>query len=123
MPGKRPIAEPHVKIPRKVLAHAERRAKQLRQEANRAQLREALKISRQHLAKILRLDGRKTAKIVKRVDMRISAFAAALRAMGAELKIIASFPDHDIQIRSLTPRPKSRQIASRRSFAPKRCSG
>ena len=113
----------HAKIPRKVLARAERTATRLRQEMNRAQVQQALKISRQHLAKILRLDRRKTARIVKRIDMRISALARALRAMGAELKIIASFPDHDVQIRSLTPRRKSRQIASRRSFAPKRRSG
>jgi hypothetical protein len=113
----------HGKIPSKVLARAERTAVRLRQEMNRAQLREALKISRQQLAKILRIDGRKTAKIVKQIDMRISAFAAILRTMGVELKIIASFPDHDIQIRTLSPRRKSRQIASRRSFAPQRRSG
>ncbi len=58
------------------------------------------------------------AKIEKRADMLLSTPGAVLRAMGAELKIVASFPKHDIQIRSLS-KPingkRNRRSAARRN--------
>jgi hypothetical protein len=101
MPNTRPFAELRAKIPPEAMARAEERAKELRQEIDLAELRQALKLSQQQRAKKLRVSQREVAKIAKRTDLRLTAFAQVLRAMGAELKIVASFPGHDIQIRSL----------------------
>ena len=102
------------------MARAAERNKNLSDEIDLATLRQARKLTQQQLAAKMRVNQPEVAKIEKRADMLLSTLAKALRAMGAELKIIASFPDHDVQIRSLTPRRKSRQIASRRSFAKRR---
>jgi transcriptional regulator with XRE-family HTH domain len=77
------------------------KAEKLSQEIDLAQLRQALNLSQQQLAKKLRVNQPEVAKIEKRADMLLSTLAGVLRAMGAELKIVASFPDHEIPIRSL----------------------
>ena len=82
-------------------ARAEERAKELRHEIDLATLRQALKLSQQQIAKRMRVNQPEVAKIEKRADMLLSTLGAVLRAMGADLKIVASFPNHDIQIRSL----------------------
>ena len=40
------------------------------------------------------------AKIERRADMLLSTLAGVLRAMGADLKIVAHFPGHDVEIRN-----------------------
>jgi transcriptional regulator with XRE-family HTH domain len=60
-----------------------------------------MRLSQAQLAKKLRVKQPEVAKIEKRADMLVSTLAGVLRAMGAELKIVAKFPDHEIQIRSL----------------------
>jgi len=39
----------------------------------------------------------------------LSTLGSVLRAMGADLKIVASFPDHDVQIRSLGKMSRNRE--------------
>jgi transcriptional regulator with XRE-family HTH domain len=117
MTGHHPFAELRAKMSPEARVRAEEKAKELRQEIDLASLRQALKLSQQQLAKKMRVNQPEIAKIEKRTDMLLSTLSGVLRAMGAELKIVASFPGHDIQIRSLAPRTRSRQIAARRSFA------
>jgi hypothetical protein len=50
--------------------------------------------------------------------MLLSTLSAVLHAMGAELKIVASFPGHDIQIRSLGKLKNGNR--ARRALAKKR---
>ena len=38
------------------------------------------------------------AKIARRADMLLSTLGSVLRAMGADLKIVAQFPGHDVEI-------------------------
>jgi transcriptional regulator with XRE-family HTH domain len=101
MTGRHPWAELRAKIPAEAMARAAERNKTLTEEVNLAQLRQALNLSQQQLAKKLRVNQPEVAKIEKRADMLLSTLGAVLRAMGADLKIVASFPNHDIQIRSL----------------------
>jgi predicted transcriptional regulator len=89
----------------KARSRAAKKTKQLRQAMDLAQLRQALALSQQQLAKKLRVNQPEVAKIEKRADMLLSTLGAVLRAMGADLKIVASFPDHDVQIRSLQQSP------------------
>jgi len=64
-----------------------------------AELRRALALSQQQLAKKLRVNQPEIAKIERRVDMLLSTLDAVLRAMGADLKIVAHFPGHNVEIR------------------------
>ena len=77
-----------------------------------AELRRALALSQQQLARKLRVNQPEVAKIEKRADMLLSTLGGVLRAMGADLKIVASFPDHDVQIRNLTRLKRNRQPAA-----------
>jgi transcriptional regulator with XRE-family HTH domain len=101
MPSTRPFSELVAKIPPAAMARAALRNRDLGRRIDLAQLRRALKLSQQQLAKKMRVNQPEVAKIEKRTDMLLSTLAGVLRAMGAELKIVASFPDHDIHIQSL----------------------
>jgi hypothetical protein len=67
----------------------------------------------------MRVNQPEIAKIEKRADMLLSTLAGVLRAMGAELKIVASFPDHDVHIQSLGKLVNGKRTG--RIGAPKRC--
>jgi hypothetical protein len=101
MPSTRPFSELAAKIPAEAMARAAERNRDLSHKIDLATLRQALKLSQAQLAKKMRVNQPEVAKIEKRADMLLSTLAGVLGAMGAELKIIASFPDHEIQIRSL----------------------
>jgi transcriptional regulator with XRE-family HTH domain len=73
-----------------------------------AELRRALELSQQQLAEKLRVNQPEVAKIEKRADMLLTTLAAVLHAMGAELKIVASFPDHEVQIRNFAELTRNR---------------
>jgi hypothetical protein len=51
-------------------------------------------------AKRLRVNQAEVAKIERRADMLLSTLNAVLRATGADLKIVAHFPGHDVEIRN-----------------------
>ena len=101
MPSTRPFSELVAKISPEAMARAAERNKNLSHEIDLATLRQALKLSQVQLAKKMHVNQPEVAKIEKRADMLLSTLSAILRAMGAELKIVASFPGHDIVIQSL----------------------
>ena len=101
MPSTRPFAELVAKIPAEAMARAAERNKNLSYEIDLATLRQARKLTQVQLAKKMRVKQPEVAKIERRADMLLSTLAGVFRALGAELKIIARFPDHDIQIQSL----------------------
>ena len=109
MTGKHPFAELRAKMSAKGRSRAATKSRRLRREMDLAELRRALELSQQQLAKRLRVNQPEVAKIEKRADMLLSTLAAVLRAMGADLKIVARFPKHDVQIRSLAKIPRKRE--------------
>jgi transcriptional regulator with XRE-family HTH domain len=111
MTGHHPFAELLAKMSPEARARADQRAEELRHEIDLATLRQALKLSQQQLAKKMRINQPEVAKIEKRADMLLSTIGAVLHAMGAELKIVASFPDHDIHIESLGKLAKGKRNA------------
>ncbi len=62
------------------------------------ELRQALQLTQQQLASQLELNQAAISKMERQSDMYISTLRRFLNAMGAELKIIAHFPDRDIEI-------------------------
>ena len=113
MAGRHPFAELRAKMSPKAQSRARAKNKRLRRAMDLAELRRALELSQQQLAKRLRVNQPEVAKIEKRADMLLSTLGAVLRAMGADLKIVASFPEHDVQIRSLAQIPR-REAANNR---------
>jgi transcriptional regulator with XRE-family HTH domain len=99
----------------KAQSRAAAKAKRLRRAMDLAELRRALALSQQQLAKKLRVNQPEIAKIEKRTDMLLSTLSAVLRAMGADLKIVASFPAHDVPIRNFGKLARNRETASGRA--------
>ncbi len=80
-----------------------------------AELRRALELSQKQLAKKLRVNQPGIAKIERRADMLLSTLSAVLWAMGADLKIVASFPGHDVQIHNFGALTRNRAVESETS--------
>lgn len=112
MAGRHPFAELRAKMSPRARTRAAAKSRRLRRAMDLAELRRALELSQQQLAKRLRVNQPEVAKIEKRADMLLSTLGAVLRAMGADLKIVASFPEHDVQIRSLGKIARSREAES-----------
>jgi transcriptional regulator with XRE-family HTH domain len=112
MTGRHPFVELRAKMSPKARERVVAKAKRLRREMDLAELRRALELSQQQLAEKLHVNQPEIAKIEKRADMLLSTLGAVLRAMGADLKIIASFSDHDVRIRNLARLTRNRGVGS-----------
>ena len=62
------------------------------------ELREARAMTQVHLAKIMGVNQAEVSKLERRADMYVSTLQDFVKAMGGELKIIASFPEGTIEI-------------------------
>lgn len=62
------------------------------------ELRKALKLTQNQLAESLKIKQAAVSKIENQSDMFISTLRRFLVAMGANLKIVAEFPDHKVVI-------------------------
>jgi DNA-binding transcriptional regulator YiaG len=62
------------------------------------ELREALEITQTHLAELLKVKQSAVSKMERRTDMYVSTLHTIIKAMGGDLRIIASFPDGDVEI-------------------------
>ncbi len=58
------------------------------------ELREALNLTQEHLARTLNVRQSSISKMERRTDMYISTLDSMVRAMGGVLKIEAEFPRH-----------------------------
>ena len=79
-------------------ANIEEQAQSLLIEMALQELRQARHLTQQQLAETLKLNQAAISKMERQSDMYISTLRRFLKAMGAELKIIASFPDRDVLI-------------------------
>lgn len=76
----------------------ELQANELFREMEIGELRKALKITQEELAVALKMKQSSISRIEHQSDMFISTLRSILSAMGASLKIVASFPEGDVQI-------------------------
>jgi DNA-binding XRE family transcriptional regulator len=58
------------------------------------ELREALNLTQEHLAKTLNVKQSSISKMERRADMYVSTLQSMVRAMGGVLRIEAVFPEH-----------------------------
>ncbi len=62
------------------------------------ELRQARALTQEQLAKTLHLNQAAVSKVERQSDMYVSTLRRFLEAMGAELLIVAQFPDRDVVI-------------------------
>jgi len=80
------------------LARRDEKLARLREEMALNELRTALAITQEHLAKILHVRQAAISKLERRADMYVSTLADFIRAMGGELEIVAHFPQGRVRI-------------------------
>lgn len=79
-------------------ARAEEKAKQYAAEMPLDELREARRMTQEHLANILGVKQASISKMERRADMYVSTLQTFVQAMGGSLQINAVFPDGKVQI-------------------------
>jgi transcriptional regulator with XRE-family HTH domain len=84
-------------------AQAAARAEALLVEMQLQELRKARNITQVELAKTMRIEQGAISKLEHRDDMYVSTLQAYIRALGGELKLVASFPDAEIKLHSFEP--------------------
>jgi len=77
------------------------------------ELRQALKLTQNQLADTLRIKQAAVSKIENQSDMFISTLRRFLEAMGANLKIVAEFPDHKVVINQFAELNESSTVSAR----------
>ena len=75
------------------------------------ELREARKLTQVSLAKILGVGQGAVSKIEKRTDMYLSSLESYVAAMGGQFRMIASFPDGEVEIKLLADLDLTEQSA------------
>lgn len=67
------------------------------------ELRKARNVTQVELAKAMSVEQAAVSKLERRDDMYVSTLRGYVRALGGELKLVASFPDAEIQLHSFEP--------------------
>lgn len=79
-------------------AYIEERKIDLREEMELSELRQAIGMSQEAMAKQLKVLQPAIAKLEKRNDIRISSLRKMIEGLGGSLEIKAHFPDGDVSI-------------------------
>ncbi len=61
-------------------------------------LRKARKVTQLEVAKAMNVEQAAVSKLERREDMYVSTLREYVKALGGELKLVASFPDAEIQV-------------------------
>ncbi len=102
MTGRRPYAELKKDWDDARLARNRQRKAELATEyATLEQLRVALGLSQEELARRLEVQQPAISRLTKRSDMRISTLRDLIAAMGGELRLTASFADKTVELANL----------------------
>ena len=62
------------------------------------ELRKSRDVTQVDLAKVMKVEQAAVSKLERREDMYVSTLRDYVKALGGELKLVASFPDADIQV-------------------------
>lgn len=87
------------KMPEEYQIGAKVQAEDMLLEMALQELRQTLGLTQQQLADALGISQAALSKMEQQKDMHIGTLRRLLLAMGAELKIVASFPEGDVVIR------------------------
>lgn len=92
--------ELRVKMSPDAQASAAARAEAMLVEMQLQDLRKSRNVTQVDVAKAMSVEQASVSKLERRDDMYISTLREYVKALGGELKLVASFPDADIQLHS-----------------------
>jgi transcriptional regulator with XRE-family HTH domain len=98
------------KMPAERQERIKQKAKNLKNQMALGELRRALELTQEQVAGSLNMNQAAISKIEHQSDIYICTLRKILSGMGAELKIIAHFPDTDVVIDQFTDLQKSTTI-------------
>jgi DNA-binding transcriptional regulator YiaG len=96
------------KMPKERRARIEARARKTLKEINLRELRQAFALTQQQLAESLEINQAAVSKMESQSDMYLSTLRRILKAMGAELRIVARFPGGEVVINQFNQKGASR---------------
>jgi len=79
-------------------SRAAARAEAMLVEMQLQELRKARHVTQVEVAKAMSVEQAAVSKLERRDDMYVSTLREYVKALGGELKLVASFPDADIQV-------------------------
>lgn len=91
------------KMPQERREKIEDRAQGILLEMALQELRQSRQLTQRQLADTLNLNQAALSKMENQTDMHVSTLRRILSAMGAELKIVAQFPDGEVVINQFDP--------------------
>lgn len=98
MTGHRPFDELTKTFSKQRRAADEARKRKLRARMPLYELRQAHRLTQRELAKTLKVGQPAIAKMERRTDMYVSNLRSYVEAMGGRLRVVAEFPDGDVDI-------------------------
>ena len=98
------------KFPKERHERIEARKREILSEVNLRELRQALELTQEQLAETLKINQAAISKMEAQSDMYISTLRRILRGMGADLKIIATFPDGEVEIDQFAPSKEQDEV-------------
>jgi transcriptional regulator with XRE-family HTH domain len=84
-------------------ARAAARAEAMLVEMQLHELRKARQATQTEVAKAMNVEQAAVSKLERRDDMYVSTLREYVKALGGELKLVASFPDAEIQVQPFEP--------------------
>jgi len=79
-------------------ARAAARAEAMLLEMQLQELRKTRQVTQVEVAKAMNIEQAAVSKLERREDMYVSTLREYIKALGGELKLVASFPDAEIQV-------------------------
>jgi transcriptional regulator with XRE-family HTH domain len=95
-------------------ARSDAKTKKMIEEMALNELRQAMGITQERLAKALRINQAGVSKIESRSDIFVSTLRKTIEAMGGKLEIRAKFPAAEVRIRQFGGLARKRRSQSRR---------
>lgn len=92
------FSELRAKMSPEAQARAAARAEAMFIEMQLQALRKSRKVTQVEVAKAMSVEQAAVSKLERRDDMYVSTLREYVKALGGELKLVASFPDADIQL-------------------------
>ncbi|TAL56895.1 helix-turn-helix transcriptional regulator [Pandoraea sp.] len=93
------FSELRAKMSPQAQSRAAARAEAMLVEMQLQELRKARHVTQVAVAKAMSVEQATISKLERRDDMYVSTLREYVKALGGELKLVASFPDAEIQVR------------------------
>ncbi|AEF87352.1 transcriptional regulator [Delftia sp. HK171] len=99
----RKFSELRARMSPEAQSRAAARAEAMLVEMQLQELRKARNVTQVEVARAMNVEQASISKLERREDMYVSTLREYVRALGGELRLVASFPDADIQVHPFEP--------------------